>query len=483
MIGKSIQSGQFKIHPGYWMIWFILSGIASGLHSQSLIVAGTWAENITPPVGFPHYRGYSTGIHDSLYARTLYLRQGDQEIAIVECDLLWISRVVSSNTRLKIAAELGIPFSHVLIAGTHSHTSPAYDGDILELNEHLRSEEVSTEVVKGVEYTDWLSDKILASVEKAKEQSAESVLSVGSAEINDLSFNRRYIMADGRVKTNPGVLNPAALYPEGPIDPELGIIIVKNSSGHPTGGFIHFSNHTDTKGGQEFSADFPAYLSRALKAHFGQTFVPIYGQGPCGNINHVDIRTRDRLTSEQIGEGLAKGVLGELGSLKDLQGYQLKTKSEIVYAPLQHFTPEELEWANQTNPENLYDENDFFRRRRPMKIRSLDRMRKNEAIPPTVPSGEWKIPLEIQVFQIHEDLAIVGLPGEVFVELGLAIKEASPYKHTMVLELTNSHIAYVPTREAFSRGGYETINSRLAPGGGEMMVETAIRSLKELKKR
>ena len=118
-----------------------------------------------------------------------------------------------------------------------------------------------------------------------------------------------------------------------------------------------------------------------------------------------------------------------------------------------------------------------------MKIRSLDRMRKNEAIPPTVPSGEWKIPLEIQVFQINEDLAIVGLPGEVFVELGLAIKKASPYKHTMVLELTNSHIAYVPTKEAFSRGGYETINSRLAPGGGEMMVETAIRSLKELKKR
>src|SRR5690606_41551931 len=63
-------------------------------------------------------------------------------------------------------------------------------------------------------------------------------------------------------------------------------------------GFIHFSNHTDTKGGQEFSADFPAYLSRALKAHFGQTFVPIYGQGPCGNINHVDIRRSEEHTSE-----------------------------------------------------------------------------------------------------------------------------------------------------------------------------------------
>ena len=116
-----------------------------------------------------------------------------------------------------------------------------------------------------------------------------------------------------------------------------------------------------------------------------------------------------------------------------------------------------------------------------MKVRSLARMRQKEAVPPTIPSGEWKIPLEIQAFQIHDDLAIVGLPGEVFVELGLAIKEQSPYSHTFVIELTNSHIAYVPTKEAFSRGGYETINSRLAPGGGEMMVESAVRLLRKLK--
>ena len=86
----------------------------------------------------------------------------------------------------------------------------------------------------------------------------------------------------------------------------------------------------------------------------------------------------------------------------------------------------------------------------------------------------------MQAFKITDDFAIVGLPGEVFVELGLAIKAGSPFKTTLVIELTNSHIAYVPTREAFAEGSYETINSRLAPGGGEMMVESAIRLLKVL---
>jgi hypothetical protein len=79
-----------------------------------------------------------------------------------------------------------------------------------------------------------------------------------------------------------------------------------------------------------------------------------------------------------------------------------------------------------------------------------------------------------------KDVAIVGLPGEVFADLGLSLKKQSPFKHTIIIELTNSHIAYVPTLEAFKQGSYETINSRLQPGGGEQMVETALTLLQEI---
>jgi hypothetical protein len=80
-------------------------------------------------------------------------------------------------------------------------------------------------------------------------------------------------------------------------------------------------------------------------------------------------------------------------------------------------------------------------------------------------------------------VAIVGLPGEIFVELGLAIKRASPFATTLVVELCNDDPAYVPTRKAFSEGSYETVNSLVAPGGGEMLVETAVRLLQELAAR
>jgi len=90
------------------------------------------------------------------------------------------------------------------------------------------------------------------------------------------------------------------------------------------------------------------------------------------------------------------------------------------------------------------------------------------------------IPLEVQVFRLSRDVAVVGLPGEVFADLGIAIKQASPFETTLVIELCQDAPGYIPTKKAFAEGSYETVNSRIAPGGGEMMAEAAIRLLKEL---
>jgi len=77
-------------------------------------------------------------------------------------------------------------------------------------------------------------------------------------------------------------------------------------------------------------------------------------------------------------------------------------------------------------------------------------------------------------------VTLVGLPGEVFVDLGLAIKQASPFATTLVIELCQDAPGHIPTEKAFTEGSYETVNSRIAPGGGEKMTQTAIRLLKEL---
>lgn len=80
---------------------------------------------------------------------------------------------------------------------------------------------------------------------------------------------------------------------------------------------------------------------------------------------------------------------------------------------------------------------------------------------------------------LGDQLAWVGLPGEIFVELGKAIKIASPFPYTIIAELANGSIGYVPDRKAYPEGAYEVISTRCAPGGGEALVAAATRLLIE----
>jgi hypothetical protein len=90
------------------------------------------------------------------------------------------------------------------------------------------------------------------------------------------------------------------------------------------------------------------------------------------------------------------------------------------------------------------------------------------------------MPLGVQVITLGRDVAVVAFPGESFVEHGLAIKNASPFRTTLVVELANhGETIYVPTRAASVGGGYETTNTTVAPGAGELMVEKAVQLLRE----
>jgi len=450
--------------------------------SSTKLYAGISQVDITPDVGYPHYMGMSTAVHDPLFAKAVVFRQGEIEMAFVVCDLLWVSRKLSTAVRLQLVETAGIPFSNVVISATHSHTSPAYDDDILELNEFRRKEGHSTisDFAGGAEYFQVLVDKIAQSVIEAHRNAEKVDLKVAKGKAEGLAFNRRFIMTDGRVRTNPGVNNPDIVRAAGPASSEVNILWLE-SMGKAFGALIGFANHSDTFGGTEFSGDFPGYLARALAKNQGDKFISLYAQGPSGNINHINVRNPKHLTSEEIGNGLANAITEQLSSLESAKSIRLAAASTYVYAPLQDYNEAELTWAKNRASRSKYGEIGLFARRRPMKIRSLEKIRMNEAVAPTIDTEPWVVPLEVQAFKISDDVAVVAMPGELFSEFGMSIRAASPFSTTIVIQLANSHIAYVPTIKGFAEGGYEALNSRLKPGGGEMMVEAAIGLLNELK--
>jgi hypothetical protein len=89
---------------------------------------------------------------------------------------------------------------------------------------------------------------------------------------------------------------------------------------------------------------------------------------------------------------------------------------------------------------------------------------------------------EVQVLRIG-DTAIVGLPGEPFVEGQLRIKMASPARQTYIAHAVTQYVGYIPTKEAFTRGGHEvntTHWSKLVPEALDMIVDGATQCLSKV---
>jgi hypothetical protein len=279
-------------------------------------------------------------------------------------------------------------------------------------------------------------------------------------------------MRDGSVRFNPGVNNPDIVRPAGPVDPELGIVLMMppgGGSAQPIAGLTVFAMHLDTTGGTEYSADYPYYLETALTQAFGPPFVSIFGAGTCGDINHVDVTRRERRRPEELGKALAETVLGARAQLAAVSNPALDVLTTMVTCDVQRPTAQEIADARAKADELPGNKLPFLEKVQAAKV--LDLL---ERYP------EPRTTMEVQAIRLGPELAIVTLPGEVSVELGLAIKSRSPFETTLVVELANDVPNYVPTTKAFREGSYEVVNSRLAPGSGEQLVAAATRLLREL---
>lgn len=462
-----------------WLIavWMVVLSSGDRVAAQPMNV-GVATADITGPRGY-RMSGYfnerlNTGTHDPLYAKAMVFKQGDAKAAIVVCDLIGLSMNVSSAARKLASEKTGIPAQHIVIGATHSHTGPLYEG---ALRNYFHARAVAKNGNDPQEETDYpklLTEKIVEAIVLADKAAAPSLLSAGIAKQEGISFNRRFHMKDGSVVFNPGKLNPDIVRVAGPIDPDVGLMLIRDAKDKPIASLTVFALHLDTVSGTEYSGDYPHYLENILRQDRGDKFLSLFAAGTCGDINHVDVSHGRRQGGQEyakyLGETLGKTVAD--AKLSRIDRPSLAAKHAIVQASLQKYDDEQIAWAKK-QMENVGTRNlPFLVQVEATKILGVELYREKH--------GE-NLPLEVQAFRISEDVAIVTLPGEVFVELGLAIKNASPFRNTMVMELCNDAPGYLPTEKAFKEGSYETVNSRVKAGGGEMMVAAAVKLLKELK--
>jgi hypothetical protein len=427
---------------------------------------------ITPPIGY-RMDGYfterlSTGVKDPLKAKALVFQQGNTKVALVVCDLIGVPQSLTTEVRALAAARTGIPVAHIAITATHTHTGPLFSGERARVFSEQAAAKYGSDPLAGVKYPETLRDRLVEVIAAASADVSPATLDFVGGTEDRVSFNRRYHLKDGTVAMNPGISNPNVLRAAGPIDPDLPFILITKDK-TPVGSLTVFAMHLDTVGGTEYSADYPGHLAYELRREFGEKFISVFGTGTCGDINHIDVSGRRRNDARLIGQQIAVSALSARPR-QPLASPSLAALSARLTLPLRKVSDAQVAAARANAPKIGGKELPFLTQVET--VSTLDLARRG----PTLDA-------EVQVVRLDRDLAIVLLPGEVFVELGLAIKQASPFKHTLVIELSNDNPAYIPTEKAFKEGSYETVNSRIAPGGGERLAAEALRLLKTLQIR
>ncbi len=435
---------------------------------------GRAAVKITPPVGVPMGGSYATriseGLLDDLFAKALVFDLDGTRAAIVACDLVALNRAVVDQTRRLIEKQTGLRPEQVLLSATHTHSGPLISGSVTRDDVYGGNLDISKQ------YLATLPSSIAESVRLASSAMAPAHVWAAKAQESSVSFNRRFWMKDGSVGWNPGKLNPNIVRPAGPIDSEVAVVYFDSPDSTPLAAYVNHALHVAVTSGRRFSADYPATIARLLGDVKGPDLVTLFTIGAAGNVNHINVQSKTPQSgpreAARIGSILAATVLKAFDRLEPLAGAPLQFRSQAVRLPLAEAAPGDLEAARLT----------AALAGGPSPPRFLDTVRAFKALDVAERNGR-PLETEVQVITLGDQLAFVGLPGEIFVELGLALKRASPFPHTIVAELAGASIGYVPDRKAYAEGNYEPVSARCGPGSGELLVETATRLLIDMHAR
>jgi len=439
------------------------------------LTAGAAAIDVTPPKGCPMAGYYSArgaeGTHDPLFAKALVLEKDGVKVALVALDLITTTRPLVDESRRLIEKLTGVPAKNVMISATHSHTGP-----VLWDNSPRAGVLAGDGVKIAKDYIAELPGKIAEAVKKADQARKPARVSFGTGKEDGLAFNRRFHMTDGTVGWNPGKKNPKIVRPAGPTDPSVPVVLVETDEPKPKplAVYVNFAMHLDTVGGLHYSADYPHALSKALAAAKGEDVVTLFATGCCGDINHINVASdapqKGHGEAARIGTRLAAEVLRTFEVAKPASDGPLRVSSETVEFALPLVTADDAVAAKQV----LADLEGKAKPAPPF----LTQVQAFKALDVSERLGK-PYQVEVQVISLGDELAWVSLPGEVFVELGLQIKFGSPFKQTMIAELANGSVGYIPNRVAYAQGNYEVVSARCAAGSGEKLVDSATRQLRE----
>jgi hypothetical protein len=422
------------------------------------MIAGFAEREYTPAEGMVPGQikvGHAKGKRTPLMAHVAVMESNGKGAVLVSLDILFVSVAFANKLRRRISEYTGIPTDQILVACSHTHTGCATDLDCWAFE-------------GKPEYLDPVEEKVMEALAAAWESRSEVKMGVATGFDARFNFCRDFFTTDGYLVMNPGHKNAAKLVkPFAAVDHSVNVMRFDDMNGKPLCIVVNYANHLDTGGGpkeKSFSADFAGYMRLALQKEYGEDVTVLFLNGCCANVNHFDYKYGTDRTghcregaapSVEIGEGLAETIKNITPPLVTAEGeHHIQGKSQMHVTAHRSATREQREWAENFDKENA-DLTDSLQLRSALlaELYTTDQ----DALPKAVD-------LELQVLQIGP-WTIVGIPGEVYSNIGLRIKANSPFANTVVVELANGTNGYMSPDMVQESGCYEGIYSNVAYTG------------------
>jgi hypothetical protein len=402
---------------------FILLAVPSLCFGGGDLEIATGEVEITGPIGYPMAgysarRGVCKGVHDPLMAKVLLLKSGDTQLALITYDLIaFPSEKVARMAR----EELGI--AHVLHVASHTHSGPRPK---------------SRDSLLGDPYFEEIEQKVLSLLRETQSRLVPARMAATETSAL-LAHNRRKINDDGTVTM---FWRNEEKIPTAPVDPTVGIVRFTSEAGEPLAILVHFACHPVVMGPDnlDYSADYPGFMYRYVEEQLGGDTLCYYLPGASGDINPYF----DKQPVGENGFGVAQDMGEKLG--------------EAVIQALKRL------------PATAYLE---------PKLQISERLYNFKTRFPGDDGVTEEMPVQVTHALLADQVALVGIPGEVFVSHQIDLRSRSPLRHTFLVGYAHSgkgqFAGYVPTIQAAMEGGYgASYRTRIEVGAGEMIVDQAV---------
>ena len=452
--------------------------------------------NITPSLGTPFvgqlFQYHAKGVESNLFATSMFIEDGKFMAMFIACDILMLTNELACELRQKISDTVQISVENIILTTTHTHSGPS-----------VMSVLGSTE---DKSYVNYFKNKVIESAFQAHNNITAAELCFACGEIDDIAFNRRYLMSDGTISTHPPKCDPHIVRPEGPNSTFLGVLLAKSKRGNVLGAIVVFGCHATVmeRSNEYVSSDFPGKTTEYISKEFGDVPV-LFMQGPCGNVcqvNPLDPNSKELgpTWAKHMGETIGAKSISLLGSSSLNCSGTFRLFTETIELPRRNIDNDLINWASkhkdlEANLPELSDYgvemfgyikpkfslDEFFKTSYWAKfyaneINTLERLRMEQP----------EMPLTIKIIT-QDNWAMVTVPCELFVEWGDLIRKQSPFEHTFVVELANGWNGYIPTKLAFERkGGYETkevTSTMLIPEAGDILFNKVMEMLQKARIR